>query len=67
MFEELRELKKCQIASDRAHEKVLVKRLIDNFEGEIDYPGITKYTGSYDYKSYERFLYGKNFEKLKIV
>ena len=61
LFEELRELKRCQIRSDRAHERTLVKRLIENFEKDVKYPGIVKYTGSHDYKSYERFLYGMYF------
>jgi len=59
LFEELQELKRCQIRSNRSHETLLVKRLVDKFERELKIPGISQFNGPFNYKTYEKFLYGK--------
>ncbi|KAI1295667.1 Inversin [Halotydeus destructor] len=63
LFEELQELKRCQIRSNRSHETLLVKRLADKFDREVRVPGMSRFAGPYNYKMYERFLYD-NLRKL---
>lgn len=63
LFEELQELKRCQIRSNRSHEALLVKRLADKFDRELTkIPNISTFSGPYNYKTYEKFLYGKLHE-----
>lgn len=59
IFQELQDLKRCQIRSGRNNEPVLVKRLVEKFRKEVKSPGMLDFNDSYSYRSYERFLYGK--------
>lgn len=59
--------------ANRAHESILVRRLSDRFNSQIIYPGLEYYSGEFDFKSYERFLYDQlrqisssNREKLRV-
>ena len=57
LFEELQDLKRCQMRANRSHETVLVKRLVDRYNSDIYYPGLDSYNGLYDFASFETFLY----------
>ncbi|RWS03352.1 ankyrin repeat-containing protein-like protein, partial [Dinothrombium tinctorium] len=66
LFEELQNLKLCQIRSNQANEAVLVKRLATKFADEFRMSGLQLFSGSYTYNSYEKFLYGMNCFKNEI-
>jgi len=59
LFEELQELKRFQIRSGKVNEIMMVKRLIQKFRKEIKAPGMTDFQGTFSYKNYEIYLYGK--------
>ena len=57
LFEELQNLKRCQVRANRSHEALLVKRLVDRYNSELFYPGLDSYNGLFDFASFESFLY----------
>lgn len=58
IFEELQELKNCQIKCSRVNEPLYVKRMVDSFKRDA-IPGFTDYREAYTFKAYEKFLYGQ--------
>lgn len=67
IFYQLLELKRMQIRAGRANEHVLVKRLVDEYKRSDLVTGLRHYNGSFTFKQFERFLYGRcwkrDFEK----
>lgn len=59
IFHELLELKRLQIRAGRANEQVLVKRLVDDYRRAGMGVGLTPFAGTYTFRSFEKYLYGK--------
>lgn len=58
IFYQLSELKRLQIRAAKSDERVLVKRLIEEYGRTGLFIGLKRYNGPYSFKRFEKYLYG---------
>jgi len=58
IFYQLSELKRLQIRVGKSDERVLVKRLIEEYD-RTGFIGLSRYNGPFSFKRFEKYLYGK--------
>ena len=65
IFQELAEMKRHQIRAGRANEAVMVKRIADQFNSNLDMLwGMRMFKGDYSFKTFENHLYSE-LDKVK--
>jgi len=60
IFYQLSELKRLQIRAGKSDERVLVKRLIEEYD-RTGFIGLSRYNGPFSFKRFEKYLYGEFF------
>lgn len=59
IFYQLSELKRLQIRAGKSDERVLVKRLVEEYGRTGLFTGLNRYDGPFSFKRFEKYLYGK--------
>jgi hypothetical protein len=60
IFYQLSELKRLQIRAGKSDERVLVKRLVEEYGSTGLFTGLKRYDGPFSFKRFEKYLYGKS-------
>lgn len=61
IFYQLSELKRLQIRAGKSDERVMVKRLVEEYGRTGVFIGLKRYDGPFSFKKFEKYLYGKFF------
>lgn len=60
IFYQLSELKRLQIRAGKSDERVLVKRLVEEYGSTGLFTGLKRYDGPFSFKRFEKYLYGES-------
>jgi len=65
IFYQLSELKRLQIRAGKSDERVLVKRLVEEYGSTGLFTGLKRYDGPFSFKRFEKYLYGESNRCIK--